>query len=610
LSLWLQICSGQDSVTMADKNHSPDITDSTLSSLFWKAYSEARFDEAMEYGENYSAMASKDNDESKTFVALTNMFALYRQTGNYEKSFAYARQLYDIALNRNNRQWIASSLWGLGELYKWIEDYPAAYNYYKSAREMSNDGQNGLHIYPDSEIRFKMQYAEICGLTNHFDSALFYYHLYKPSAGAYQRYYLISMGEYYSLQGNFQLALGNFRQGLMEHQLYNDVNEEMRTLLDMGKTYLILDDYKNAMLFGREGLDIALKAGVNQYARDGYKILSDAYNRQGLADSSNYYFRKYSVVKDAVLNNQEKGRFAAYHYEQRISLMNKEKEIQAVQLQKQTLLKNILVGSIIVLVLFAFLFTRNIILQRRSEHRRRELAENELRIQKLESEKSRAELLYQQNELEMRALRAQMNPHFIFNCLNSINRFIIGNDAEQAADYLTKFAKLIRIVLEKSGLSFIPLTEELESLKLYMDLEALRFRNPFIYEINSDGLDMESVSVPSLLIQPFVENAIWHGLSTMQDRTGKITISLRLDNETLLCEIVDNGVGMSGSAGLKNKNGQYKKSLGIELTKNRLRLADHMHAEDLEIQFGELKDAEGNNAGTAVKMKIPVKINN
>lgn len=586
----------------------PAIPDSTINNLFWNAYAEARFDEAMEYGENYSVMASKDNDENKTFIALTNMFALYRQTGNYEKSFAYAQQLYEIALKQNNRQWIASSLWGLGELYKWIDDYPAALNYYHRAREMNSDGPNGLHIYPDSDIRFKMQYAEIWALTNHFDSALYYYRLYKPSANAYQRYYLVSMGEYYILQGNFQQALRNFQSGLSDHRIYRDVNEEMRTLLDMGKTYLILDDYKNAIMYGRQGLDIALKAGVNQYARDGYKILSDAYSRQALADSSNYYFRKFSIVKDAVLNNQARGKFAAYHYEQRISLMNNEREIQAVQLQKQTLMKNILVGGIIVLILFAFLFSRNIILQRRSEHRRRELAENELRIQKLESEKSKAELLNQQAELEMKALRAQMNPHFIFNCLNSINRFIIGNDAEQAADYLTKFAKLIRIILEKSGHAFIPLMEELECLKLYMDLEALRFENPFLYKINSDGLDLESVKVPSLLIQPFVENAIWHGLNPNQSRTGKIMIDLRLENEILRCEISDNGIGLSGSALRKIKEQETKKSLGIELTKNRLRLADPTRLENLGVHFEELKDAEGNISGTCVKLKIPVKI--
>jgi tetratricopeptide (TPR) repeat protein len=603
-----QICLGQDTANADLKTNPAFTSDTGMYNLFWKAYKEARFDEAMEYGENYNALASKENDELKTFIALTNMFAVYRQTGNYEKSFAYAQQLYDIAIKQNNKPWIASSLWGLGELYKWIDDYPAALNYYRRAREMNSDGSSDLNIYPDSDIRFKMQYAEICALTNHFDSALYYYRLYKPSINAYQRYYLVSMGEYDALQGNFQQALRNFQSGLTEHRLYSDVNEEMRTLLDMGKTYLILNDNKNAITYGRKGLDIAQMAGVYQYTRDGYKILSDAYNRLGLTDSSNFYFRKYAIVKDAVLNNQSKGRFAAYHYEQRISMMNKEKEIQTVQLQKQTLMKNILVGSIIALILFAVLFTRNIILQRRSEFRRRELAENELLIQKLESEKSRAELLNQQAELEMKALRAQMNPHFIFNCLNSINRFIIRNDSEKAADYLTKFAKLIRVVLEKSGHAFIPLAEELECLKLYMELEALRFEKPFIYEIKTDGLHQETVRVPSLLIQPFVENAIWHGLSPRQDRTGKITISLLLENEILHCDISDNGIGLSGSASGKTKEQETKKSLGIELTRNRLRLADSSHLENLGVDFKELKDDEGNISGTCVKLKIPVKI--
>jgi LytS/YehU family sensor histidine kinase len=229
-------------------------------------------------------------------------------------------------------------------------------------------------------------------------------------------------------------------------------------------------------------------------------------------------------------------------------------------------------------------------------------------IQKLESEKSNAVLLNQQAELEMKALRAQMNPHFIFNCLNSINRFIIRNDSEKAADYLTKFAKLIRMVLEKSGHAFIPLSEELECLKLYMDLEALRFEKPFFYEIKADGLDQETIRVPSLLIQPFVENAIWHGLSTKLDRAGKITISLLLENQILHCNISDNGIGLSGSVSGKTKEQETKKSLGIELTRNRLRLADPSQLENLGVGFEELKDAEGNISGTCVKLKIPVKI--
>ncbi|MDP9040878.1 MAG: histidine kinase, partial [Bacteroidota bacterium] len=368
------------------------------------------------------------------------------------------------------------------------------------------------------------------------------------------------------------------------------------------------DDSHEALKYGREGLAIALQTKVNQNIRDGYQILSEAYGRLQQTDSSDYYFRKYSIIKDVVLDHQTKGIIAAYSYRQRISLMNKEEEIQAIKLQNETWTKNVLIGSLILLLLFAFIFSRNIILKRRSEARRRELAENELWIQKLESEKSKAELLQQRTELEMKALRAQMNPHFIFNCLNSINRFIIGNNTEKAADYLTKFAKLIRIVLEKSGKSFIPLVEELDSLKLYMDLEALRFEKPFRYEINGRRLDQERIMVPSLMIQPFVENAIWHGLGQHTQDQGKIKINLSLEKEVLHCEIIDNGIGMRGSAALKRNNEHNKQSLGIEITKNRLRLAGPHLQETLGVFINELKDEMGNNTGTSVLLKIPVKV--
>jgi tetratricopeptide (TPR) repeat protein len=581
-------------------------SDTSISGLFWKAFSEAKFDNAMEYGEQYRIIAEKNKDPESIFMSLTNMFALYRQTGNYEKSFEYAQQLYDIAINNGNRKWIAASLWALGELYVSVEDYSGALNYYRRTLEICDSNLTELQIYPDARIRFRTQYAELFSLMNQFDSAHYYYELYKPTDIRNRRYYLAGMGNYYYLKGNYQEALRNFLPALPEERIQPDVNAEMQTLLNIANCYLLLDSSANALLYGRQGLDLALKSGVNQYVRDGNKILSDVYGRIEMTDSSNFYFRKFSIVKDAVLNSQTRGRFAAYNYEQRLSAMNTDREIQVIKLQKETLMKNILIGGMIVLLLFAFLFSRNIILRRRWEGRRRELAENELLIQKLESEKSHAELLQQQRDLEMKALRAQMNPHFIFNCLNSINRFIIKNEAEQAADYLTKFAKLIRVVLEKSGKAFIPLGEEIDCLKLYMDLEALRFEIPFTYEINCAGIPMESVQVPSLLMQPFVENAIWHGLNPVQKANGHIKINLWIENEILHADIFDNGIGIADSAALKIHEAGENKSMGIELTRNRLRLADTLHAGNLGVSFEPLKDASGKNTGTCVHIKIPV----
>ena len=597
----------KNALTYFEKSNDKDGIDTVYYYLFNDAFSQCRFEEAMEYSEKYYSAAIQKNDQDEIFNSLSGMFALNRQMGNYEKSFSYAQQLYDIAIKSKNKNWIASALWDLAELYKLIEDYPNALNYYRKVHEISGGETKEDRIRADRDIWFNIELAEVFSLMHEFDSAWHYYDLFKPVNNAYNRVYQVSTGQCYLLQGKFEQAEKNFQSGLEGHIKKKEVYEVMRTLLDLANVNLALNNSPAALRFGREGLDIALQTHVNQFIRDGYQILSEAFDRLHQTDSSNYFFRKYTVVKDVVLNDKTKGKFAAYNYELRISLMNNEKQIQQIQLQKETWLKNILIASIILIILLAIIFFRNLLLKRRYEGRLRELAENELHIQKLEAEKSKAVLLQQQSELEMKALRAQMNPHFIFNCLNSINRFIIGQDPERAADYLTKFAKLIRIVLEMSGKPFIPIKEELNCLKLYMDLEILRFEKPFIYEIHCHEIDKTSVMIPSLLIQPFVENAIWHGLHSDEEREGKITINLELDNNMLHCEITDNGVGRLHSLHVKGNRSGTRKSLGIALTEHRLRLADPTHPEATGIIFQDLTDEAGKNTGTRIHIRIPVK---
>jgi hypothetical protein len=227
-------------------------------------------------------------------------------------------------------------------------------------------------------------------------------------------------------------------------------------------------------------------------------------------------------------------------------------------------------------------------------------------LERSEKEKQFAEMRQKATELEMQALRAHMNPHFIFNCLNSINRFIQTNKPADAADYLSRFAKLIRIVLQQSGKSFIPLEDELHCLQLYMDLESLRFEKPFIREINTNGVYVNSILVPPLLLQPFVENAIWHGLHPLQNGCGKIVIDMHLKNDMLHCAIYDNGIGRTRSASLKKDI--EKKSLGIKLTHHRLQLIDSLTAEKAGVEFNDLVDESGQSAGTYVHIKIPAQI--
>ncbi|MBC7949748.1 MAG: histidine kinase [Chitinophagaceae bacterium] len=210
-------------------------------------------------------------------------------------------------------------------------------------------------------------------------------------------------------------------------------------------------------------------------------------------------------------------------------------------------------------------------------------------------------------EVEMQALRAQMNPHFIFNCLNSINRYIVKSDQTTASLYLTKFAKLIRRILDNSNSKNVILTNELEALKLYIEMEALRFDKKFTYEINvENNLGTDTIEVPPLIIQPYVENAIWHGL-LHKENSGHLSISVRMASEGMLqCIIEDNGIGREKAKELRSKTATSRKSLGMQLTENRLSLLNK-HAElNASIEIIDLMNGHNQAGGTKVVLNIPV----
>jgi LytS/YehU family sensor histidine kinase len=205
----------------------------------------------------------------------------------------------------------------------------------------------------------------------------------------------------------------------------------------------------------------------------------------------------------------------------------------------------------------------------------------------------------------MQAMRAQMNPHFIFNCLSSINRFILKNETEAASDYLTKFSRLIRMVLTNSTKTFITLEDELDMLKLYLDMERLRFKDSFDYSITfTNSIDADNIFVPPLLLQPFVENAIWHGLMHKAEGQGKLEVALNIEDKILTCIIADNGVGREKAAAYKSKSAEKQKSMGLTITAKRLSLLNKDLGEQTSFKFEDIRDEEGKPAGTRVILKM------
>lgn len=211
-------------------------------------------------------------------------------------------------------------------------------------------------------------------------------------------------------------------------------------------------------------------------------------------------------------------------------------------------------------------------------------------------------------ELERKALRLQMNPHFIFNTLNSIQYFILKNDTLSSNKYLTMFSKLMRLVLNNSQYSTILVKEELETLKLYIELEQLRFDNKFQYSIRVD--DNEDIiwdsKIPSMIIQPYVENAIIHGLRNRDDAKGMLTIQLKSEGDFIHCIIEDNGVGREKALEIRQMSGRNYKPMGKEITRTRLELISSMKNQPLHLNIIDLKDEENKASGTRIEIKIPV----
>ncbi len=222
----------------------------------------------------------------------------------------------------------------------------------------------------------------------------------------------------------------------------------------------------------------------------------------------------------------------------------------------------------------------------------------------LKKEEEKLKLNRKLYEMETKVIKAQMNPHFMFNSLNTIQQFIITNENEKAQYYLSKFSRLIRKLLEHTTKDNISLADEIDLLNRYLEIESLRFNNIFKYSIEIDTrIDATKNFIPHFLIQPFVENAIWHGLLA-KDGDKNLHISFELVNEhKLACTIDDNGVGRKNS---KTKQNPERKSLAINFIQQRLDLMNKMLKGDFKINIIDKADEKGNSEGTKVVVTMPI----
>ncbi len=572
----------------------------TYDHLAFVSFGQSKYDDALKFADESYALYKKNLDELGMMDILCLITQIHLKRGEFDKGFDTGQLALQLSTHIGVRTEINGCLLGLGTLCMGIEDYSLALNYYRPVFQNFTAEDSISLLKSEDLIWAKMEYAEIYSHLHMFDSALYRYNLFDTARMPEKdlRIFLVSKGEYFMLSGQYDKALPNLLRGLAIHLKLNDGNEIIRTVLDLAETYKQLHNEDQALLYARQGLNLGFKTLSRQRMRDAYKLLYSVYDSRGETDSAYFYYRSYIKTKESLTDDQTKGKFAANENVQKIELLNNEKlisrqklKIQDQQLKNETLIRNILIAFVFVVLLLSLLILRNTLLKRRNE--------------KLKNESIQKALQHKTSEMEMQALRAQMNPHFIFNCLNSINRFIMKNESQAASDYLTQFSRLIRLVLNNSKKSWIPLEEEIDMLRLYLDMEKLRFKDAFNYVLSCDeSVDPSTLFIPPLLLQPFVENAIWHGLMHKKEN-GLVTISFRVENDILHCTVIDNGVGRSVAANAGSKSSQAHKSMGIRITRERLALINgELSDEKVVFNIEDLIDKTGQPSGTRVNLSI------
>jgi ligand-binding sensor domain-containing protein len=229
-----------------------------------------------------------------------------------------------------------------------------------------------------------------------------------------------------------------------------------------------------------------------------------------------------------------------------------------------------------------------------------------LRIKQIqEKAKKKEEIRRIKAEAEINALRSQMNPHFIFNCLNTVDSYILRNKTDEASEFLNKFSKLIRMILENSRQEFVPLIQDLKALELYIKLEQERSFPQFQYEINIDqNLNENEFFVPSMLIQPFVENAILHGLRHKKDEIGELFLNLKVTDNQLIIFVIDNGIGREASQKINSLKNILKQSVGVKLSEERIAKLNEIYAPQSYLKITDID--ENNDKGTIVEIGLPL----
>lgn len=599
----------------------------TYEALDKELYSEKRDTSLLRYFISFSKANGYLEGQA---YALNQLGMKYRNISHYEKAATLHKQALSASEEANNIDFKILSLNMLGVVYRRTDAIKTALDYNQKALELAESIEN-----PSNHIKRSINVA-LNGIGNlyqtleQYDLAILQFErALKLEEELGNKLGLAinhqNIGHCMELKGDLEAALENYRKSLAYNEeidsdigrlicknslaqiylkqdmpylalvLLEPLHEESKSIGDYSITSLVfintgwahtkLANYDEAEDFIQEGLKMAQNRNIPSNILYAYEKMSDLENTRGDYKKA-YEFYKKADEYDKQISNATNLRYmndiiVKYENEKKnnqIAVLAKENEIVRLRLKKNQ--TTLLVSALIVGLISSILY----ILYRQYQ------SKNEKRVL----------------TLEQQMLRSQMNPHFLFNSLNSIKLYIINNEQKNAVHYLNKFSKLVRKILEASSQKEIPLSEELGTMELYMNIENIRFSNEIDFKIEvEEGINIDNIKIPSLTLQPFLENSLWHGLSP-KDGEKKIQINVKhKDKGHVTIEIMDNGIGRTMAEVNKENRVLKRKSLGISITKERLANFAKDYQNKFDVDILDLFDENGDPNGTKVVLDIP-----
>ncbi len=502
--------------------------------------------EALKLYEDVAEYFKKKGDKKVYATVLMNYGTTAAMVGKYTQAIESSTKALSTLLETGDSTDIAHYYCEIGKLFNLVGNREKYKEYILTAEKLI---PNEKYANFETVINVNNELAFLYDEKNDFEKAKLYYQ--KNYELSEKKGYLIgiavsanNIGDILLKQKKYITALPYIREGLEINKKLKNYWGLITSYISLGQNHFYLKNFNEAEMLYRKALSLAKNGNYPIEKKDIYFYMRELYELKNQYDSAYFYFKKYEIIKDSLENldvkkqiAQMETQFNTKQKERQIEFLDKENELKDTQLRTQGVLFVILLVAILLASLVIYLIVRN------------------KRIQ--------AELNASLNEQKM--LRVQLNPHFIFNSLNAIQNFILQKKPFEAADYLSDFARLMRLILESSREDSITLEKEIQILDYYLKLQQLRFSNSFSFEIKIDeNLIPEQIKIPSMLLQPFIENAVEHGIKNMDFGKGVIFVEINEKDDSLLILVEDNGHGFS------NEIKENHKSYAIKITQERI----------------------------------------